>query len=142
MSRSNAHSNNIRTLEQRYGKKNTHHDLKIVVHNRQNFGTRYTEHRDALADLEPELEFGRVAILEWLLNRNTSSSSSSSSLDRRRIEQTRRRRNYMMNRKQLSPQRIYFQELQKRRASWENDDDSSSSNSSSIMKSWRWVEDD
>jgi len=139
MTHSNAHSN-IRTLEQRYGKKNTHHDLKIVVHNRQNFGTRYTEHRDALADLEPELEFGRVAILEWLLNRNTSSSSSSSP-DRRRIEQTRRRRNYMMNRKQLSPQRIYFQELQKRRASWENDDDSSS-NSSSIMKSWLWVEDD
>ena len=121
----------------RYGKKNTHHNLKIVVHNRQNFGTRYTEHRDALADLEPELEFGRVAIRQWLLKRNNTRSSSGSDedLDRDRIR--------IAQKQQLSPQRIYFQELQKRKMEWERrrKSDGDDEFSSSVM-GWLWVEGD
>ena len=119
----------------RYGKKNTHHNLKIVVHNRQNFGTRYTEHRDALADLEPELEFGRVAIRQWLLKRNNTRSSSDEDLDRDRIR--------IAQKQQLSPQRIYFQEMQKRKMEWERRRESDGDNrlSSSVM-GWLWVEGD
>ena len=58
------------------------------------------------------MEFGRVAIRQWLLKRNnTRSSSSDEDLDRDRIR--------IAQKQQLSPQRIYFQEMQKRKMEWE-----------------------
>ena len=84
------------------------------------------------------MEFGRVAIRQWLLKRNNTRSSSGSDedLDRDRIR--------IAQKQQLSPQRIYFQELQKRKMEWERRRESDGDNrlSSSGVMGWLWVEGD
>lgn len=83
------------------------------------------------------MEFGRVAIRQWLLKRNnTRSSSSDEDLDRDRIR--------IAQKQQLSPQRIYFQEMQKRKMEWERRRESDGDNrlSSSGVMGWLWVEGD
>lgn len=111
-----------------YGKKNTHHKLDILVNNRQNLGTRYTEHREALLDLEPELKFGRVLIRQWLLNRN-SHNIALDDVD----DDVPQRDMFLLQEQQLSPQRIYFQEMEERKKAWESEEGLSST------MNWLWI---
>ena len=94
------------------------------MHNRQTFGTRYEEHRAALADLEPELEFGRDSIKRWLLRNDT------------RIDGVDKE-NLLMGVKdsgaQVSSQRLFFQELKKSKSAWESEEGLKDT------ENWLWV---